>query len=196
MLNIILLINPKSGIHNLNKLFRKMNIQVKNGDLTQTPANALITAINSGGMWFGGIDGAIQRAAGDMFHSQARAALPLSHGATVVAKGGSQNRGKFENVVFVIDDLSGPLSEIIKNGLTSASKAGFQSVTLPTIRMGVMLGVVEKSKEEAVNQMVSGVASFVNENPGTSVSSITFVVYVDPDTEDLLKKALFSAMPA
>jgi O-acetyl-ADP-ribose deacetylase (regulator of RNase III) len=172
------------------------NIQVKSEDITQTHADALITAINSGGMWFGGIDGAIQRVAGNLFHDQATAALPLSHGATVLAKGNSQSRGKFQNVVFVIDDLTGPLSQIITNGLNAASKAGLQSVVLPTIRMGVMLGVVEKSKEEAVSEMVSGVARFFEENPETSVTSITFVVYIDPETEDLLKKALSATMLA
>lgn len=173
----------------------KTNVRVISGDLAQTPCDTLITAVNSGGIWFGGIDGAIQRVAGNLFHNQVAEVLPLKHGATIVTKSnGKKHNGKFGNVVFVIDDLQGSLSEVLLNGLTAASKAGFKSVALPTIRMGVMLGVVEKSKEEAVGEMVGGVMRFLDENPQTSIESITFVVYVDPDTEELLKYT-FGEMP-
>lgn len=171
------------------------NVRVVSGDLTQTPSDALITAVNSGGMWFGGIDGAIQRVAGNLFHNQVAQALPLKHGSTVVAKSNDQkHNGKFGNVVFVIDDLQGPLSEVILNGLVASSKAGFKTVSLPTIRMGVMLGVVEKSKEEAVGEMVGGVARYFDENPQTSIEGVTFVVYNDRNTEQLLKDT-FAEMP-
>ena len=56
------------------------SVNVVDGDITQIKADALITAINSGGMWFGGLDGAIQRSSGSMFHGQAQAAMPLTDG--------------------------------------------------------------------------------------------------------------------
>ena len=168
-----------------------MKVNIVSGDVTQTTADALITAINSGRMWFGGIDGAISRVAGNLFHRQASANLPDKQGGTVVAKSnGTRHNGEFKNVVFVIDDLKGPLHEIVQNGLTTASDEGFKTVTLPTIRMGVMLGVVEKSKEEAVDEMVKGVKLFLKKNPKTSIENITFVVYVDPDTQEMLQRKL------
>ncbi|MCX6778918.1 MAG: macro domain-containing protein, partial [Candidatus Magasanikbacteria bacterium] len=131
-----------------------MRIQVRTGDIAREPAEVLITAINSGGMWFGGIDGVIQRAAGKLFHSQAAAAMPLLDGRTVVARnGGHAHSGAFKNVVFVVDDLQQRLREIIYAGLTAADGAGFKTVTIPTIRMGVMLGAVEHTVEEAVEEM-------------------------------------------
>jgi len=164
---------------------------VISGDISRVPADAIITAINSGRMWFGGIDGVIQRLAGDQFHSQAAAALPLDHGQTVFARGnGSQL--PFKNVIFVIDDLCGPLSEIIFNGLVAASNAGLRSVTLPTIRMGVMLGTVEKTPEEALGQMASGVRRFQKEHPESSITDLTFVVYNDESIKIALERALTS----
>ena len=151
------------GVANRNY---NMKIKAVSGDLTQTPSDAIITAVNSGGMWFGGIDAAIQRVAGMLFHQQVQKALPLRHGDTVVAKAnGTKHGGSFSNVVFVIDDLQGPLHEVIRNGLTAAAKAGFKSVCLPTIRMGVMLGQVEKTTEKAVNEMVEGVRMFKKQSP-------------------------------
>lgn len=166
-------------------------VQVVPGDIAQIQTDAIITAVNSGGMWFGGIDGVIQRAAGSFFHIQVQRQLPLEHGATVVTKSnGQKHGGAFTNVVFVIDDLQGPLSEIIFNGLKAASEAGFKDVLLPTIRMGVMLGVVEKTKQEAVTEMIAGVADFFRQHSRTSIETVTFVVYMDPDTEDLLRTAI------
>lgn len=166
-------------------------IKIVSGDISRVAADVLITAINSGGMWFGGIDGVINRTAGNVFHSQASEAMPLSDGQTVVAKGEARvSRGEFKNVVFVVDDLQRPLREIVYNGLRAASDAGFAKISVPMIRMGVMLGAVEKSAEEAVSEMVSGVRRFLAEHPKTSVESITFVVYNDGRTQSLLEGAL------
>jgi len=111
-------------------------VTVAFGNIAQKKTDALITAINSGGMWFGGIDGVIQGVAGNAFHAQAAKAMPLKHGQAIVANGkGVAHGGSFSNVIFVVDDLKGPLREIVNNGLEAAANAGFKSVTLPTIRM-------------------------------------------------------------
>ena len=133
------------------------NVFVVPDDISKIKADALITAINSGGLWFGGIDGVIKKVADDLFHSQARKLMSLTDGQTVVARSNGQiHKGAFVNVIFVVDDLKSPLHEIIYNGFKAASDSGFKSVSLPTIRMGVMLGVVEKSVNEAVNEMAKG----------------------------------------
>lgn len=169
----------------------KTSIAVISGDISQVGADALVTAINSGRCWFGGIDGVIQRVAGNLFHSQADKVSPLEDGQAIVAYGRYYpNKGAFKNVVFVVDDLRQRLREIIYAGLKAASDAGFKTVSIPTIRMGVMLGSVEKSTEEAVNEMRTGVLWFLKNNPDTQISSITFVVYSDEKTRCLLEEAL------
>ena len=109
-------------------------------------SSAIITAINSGGAWFGGIDGAIQNVAGNMFHAQAAANMPLTDLQTIVAEGHSNgHQGRFDNVVFVVDDLQSPLEDVVYEGLKAAHKQKYPVVSLPTIRMGVMLGAVEQT---------------------------------------------------
>ena len=79
---------------------------VSEGDITQMSADALVTAINSDGEWFGCIDGAIDRVAGSFYHAQARSAMPLHDLQTIVAKGNRGNhKGKFDTVIFVVDDF-------------------------------------------------------------------------------------------
>ena len=163
-----------------------MTVQVIAGDIAKIPSHAIITAINSDGAWYGGIDGVLKRAAGDHFHARASAAMPLEDGMTVVAPGGNVTSLPFRNVVFVIDDLKQPLGNIIFLGVQAAQAAGFKTVTLPTIRMGVMSGVVEKTKQEAVDRMADGIERFVLQG---GQLDITFVVYSDKETEALLSAA-------
>ena len=167
-----------------------MKISVVSGDIVQVPADALITAINSGGLWFGGIDRVIDGVAGEHFHRQALAAMPLHDGQVVVATGDGSCKGCFRNVIFVVDDLQQKLSEIIYKGLCVASDVGYKSVSLPTIRMGVMLGEVEKTVDEAVNEMSLGVRRFIDDKPDASIEIITFVVYRDVTTKVALESVL------
>jgi len=163
-----------------------MTVNVISGDISRVNSDALVTAINSSGAWFGGIDRVIQRVAGNHFHNQADALMPLSDGQTILASGNGTSQ--FQNVIFVVDDLKQPLEIIIFLGLKAARDAGFKAVTLPTIRMGVMLGAVEKSRLDTVSAMVNGVNLF-NQSGGADLD-ITFVVYSDQETKKLLESLL------
>src|SRR3989338_10399360 len=132
------------------------------GDITSVNSDAIITAINSGRLWFGGIDGAIQRVAGNIYHNQA-IKEELSDLKVIVARGDRNNhKGKFDNVVFVVDDLRSELRGVIARGLEEADAAGFKNVTIPAIRTGVMLGAVEKSLEQVVDEYMKGIRRYVN----------------------------------
>jgi O-acetyl-ADP-ribose deacetylase (regulator of RNase III) len=157
---------------------------VISGDISRVNSDALVTAINSSGAWFGGIDRVIQRVAGNHFHDQADALMPLSDGQTILASGNGTSQ--FQNVIFVVDDLQQPLGNIVFLGLQAAQTAGFKSVTIPTIRMGVMTGVVEKTKQEAVDRMADGIERFVLQG---GQLDITFVVYSDKEVQALLSAA-------
>lgn len=161
-------------------------INVVSGDIGRVEVDAIIAPINSGGAWFGGIDGVIQRAAGGHFHGQA-AKQKLKDGVTVVATGTESNKGRFNNVVFVVDDLLRPLSEIIDLGLRAADDAGFKTISLPTVRMGVMAGLRE-SKDEAIKAIASTAKKFME--TAKFVKTINIVVYNDEDTVKALNEAL------
>ena len=171
-----------------------MEYIIQSGDIAKVEADALITAINSGGLWFGGIDRVIQGVAGNLFHNQAKKANPLTDGKAIIAmRGNTAHRGAFTNVVFVVDDLQQPLRNIIYAGLRAASNSGFKTVTLPAIRMGVMLGVVEHSKQEAVDEMIAGIKKFQQER-SDGLKRITLVVYGDTETEKLLSDAAIAEL--
>lgn len=164
------------------------------GDITRVDSDAIITAINSGRLWFGGIDGAIQRVAGNIYHNQAMNE-ELINLKVIVARGDHNNhKGKFDNVVFVVDDLKSELRGVIARGLEEADVAGFKKVTIPAIRTGVMLGAVEKSLEQVVDEYMKGIKRYVGRKrakgqvPG--IQAIAFVTYNNPELEDIMHRVL------
>lgn len=170
--------------------FKTFTINVIEGDITKVRADALITAINSGGMWYGGVDRIIQSVAGYTYHNQA-CARPLHDGYTVIAKMVTEHSATFRDVVFVVDDLKGPLSRIIIAGLNAANEANYTMVSMPAIRTGVMLGAVEKDANEAAVEIVSGIEAFVSGHSGT-LNELTIVVYKAPEIFDVLVHELES----
>ena len=140
-----------------------------------------------------GVDGAIKRSAGEQYHSQASAAGPLRDLQTIVAKGNSKDhRGEFDDVVFVVDNLRASLDKIVYNGLEASHEEGHSKILIPSIRMGVMAGVVEKTPTEAVNKLGSGIAAFMKEyGSKTQLKNITFVIYGDTKTLGQLSSGLF-----
>lgn len=169
----------------------KIKIIVRSGDITQIPADALITAINSAGAWFGGIDGAIQRVAGNLYHEQAGSAMPLSDLQVVIGYGNrARHRGQFDNVIFVVDDLRSSLDNVLYAGLKASHDKGYSSVLVPTIRMGVMNGVRE-SPEEAIRKMSEGLKRYIGDYPNSN-QNITFVVYNNLTLQERLSNELIS----
>lgn len=157
-----------------------MRIQVLEGDIAQVPVDALITAINSEFMWFGGIDSVIGRCAGQQFHNQAADALRLNPTTNVVvATQQYQHAGQFQNVVFTIDDINKPLEDVIRRSLDAAATAGYRTVSMPAIRLGVMKGL-GGAQSEKVRDIVKAIRAH-EKSTNNPLDQITIVIYNDTD---------------
>lgn len=123
-------------------------INVIEGDITAIPCNALATCINSEKVWFGGVDRAIMRSAGNGYHAVA-ASLNLSDGDIVwvpETTGAPPNGRKYWDVIFVVDDQQLPTATLVQRALEKAiALADGQPYTLnlPAFRTGMALGVAE-----------------------------------------------------
>lgn len=169
------------------------NIVVLQGDITRAvEVDAIITLINSAGVWFGGVDVAIMRVAGDHYHNQAENVLQvagLHDGQVLIAEGEkTKHRGAFDHVIFVVDDLKQPLGKLVHSALNAAKTAGFKSVAMPLMRTGVMLGKVEPNVQAVLSQIKLGVNEFLSE--GIPDMTIYIVVYGDPTAAKLLTESL------
>lgn len=162
----------------------EVNVSVVAEDITRVEADGLITAINSNGRWYSGIDKEIQRLARRHFHGQAFAKMPLHDGQTIVAYGyGHCGNRAFKHVVFVVDDLKRPVEDVVFAALKAADEAGLASVTLPAFRMGDTFGIVEKTEYDVVAGMRSAVKKFKESDP-KHIKIITLVINTTSYFED------------
>jgi len=158
---------------------------VTSGDITKVRVEAIVTLINPNGLWFGGIDRAITGVAGSQYHSQI--GTPLRDGQVIVASGNrAWHKGDFNDVVFVVDDLLSPLSDLVFLALQASKKEEYVSVAMPLFRTGVMLGKVEPDVETVAEQMVIGIEAFLAENTPPP-SDIYLVIYNNPQAEEMLR---------
>ncbi len=169
------------------------NRTVLAGDITKSvKVDAIITLVNSSGMWWGGVDGAINRVAGSRYHGQlaeVKMSSGLTNGQVVVARGNSSKHdGSFDHVIFVVDDLASPLSDLLYAGLSEARTQGFKTIGLPLMRTGVMMGVVEKNLDAVLQQMSIAFQRFAQDD-GDDLD-VTIVVYDNPEAVERLAISL------
>lgn len=191
-------------------------ITLVKGDIAQVPAQAILIPINSGGMWWGALDGVIETACGvqrmssaDQFHQQLKKNLRNQigmsalagtkmiakrdnsrHGQVYVCRKQTPHRGLFQDVIFIIDDLEGPVSDLTFNILAGTSEAGYTDVSLPAFRTGVMKGAYEPTPEAAVAGILEGLTSFYDQFPDSNLSNITFVIYDGGKVLNLLQSRM------
>lgn len=170
-----------------------LQVNVVSGDVTNQAVDAITTLVNSGCMWFGGVDGAIQRRCGGYYHSQLARKInarnaQLSDGKVYIVEG-KDDKNPFRDVIFVIDDLGLPLSMLVLNALEAAQKAGYNKIAMPSMRTGVMAGAVEKTTLETVLAMKQGIVSFQGKYPDSAMTA-TIVVYNNPSLEKLFRQHL------
>lgn len=152
-----------------------MELQVVIGDLGTTDADALITLVNSGGMWFGAIDGIIQRHG--TFHHAING--DMSEGATHVAESETYSRHgacPWERIIFVIDDLRLPLADLVEAGLERADALGCKTVVIPAMRMGVMLNAGPEG-EQSLESKCRAIVEGVGRQPYQHIQEVKLVVY-------------------
>lgn len=151
------------------------NVKVVGGDITQEPSDALITAIGPNGKWFDGVNASILETSGFMFHLQTVENKPLVDGQTVYALPRGYHEGKFNSVLFVIDDHKQPLYNIVMIALREAERLKLRRVTLPTIRTGGASGI-SPSRRVAIEALARAAKDIAAEGL-KYVEEITIVVY-------------------
>lgn len=146
-----------------------VNISFFVGDLARTlPSEALIVPINSpDGSSFGDTGRLIQQAAGSFFEDELHRYMQdhyLPDGQTLRVKGGKiRYERKFNDILYIKDELNIPLKDLIYKALTSARHEGYHQVTVPLFRMGVVMSKTKQSEEEDALEMLEGIHHFAQE---------------------------------
>jgi O-acetyl-ADP-ribose deacetylase (regulator of RNase III) len=114
-----------------------VSITIVSGNIVSTRADAIIASIGADGSWIGGVNHAIQQAAGTMFHDQLKAALPLTDGQVVLTVPDVPTyQGAFRSVLFLADMRAKPLGELLLPALHRADQLKVSRLSIPALRTG------------------------------------------------------------
>lgn len=169
-----------------------LKVNVTTGDVTDQKVDAIATLVNSGGMQFGGVDGAIKRKCSNYYHHRLAIKIDYTENGDEIFDGkvyiveGEKNKHPFKDVIFIIDDFSLPLSTLVFKALEAAQKAEYKEIAMPSMRTGVMAGAVEKTTLDTVLAMKRGILSFKKKYPDSAIT-VTIVIYNDSHLEKLFK---------
>ncbi|MGM0509282.1 MAG: hypothetical protein ACQERZ_09015 [Fusobacteriota bacterium] len=167
--------------------------EIVRGDVCDVKAQALITAVDSGGLWCGQVDEAIRKGIGSYYHDGLINKMkvhngPFWDGEVVIIEGDEENTPKFKDIIFVIDDFKKPLHEILEGAINKAIKTGYKKVILSAIRTGESFGKVEKSIEEVVNEVKESLKHIYRKHSGFPLDKIKFIAYNNREYEKELVK--------
>ncbi len=174
-----------------NELYVKL---ISGKDVCEVESQALITATDSKGIWCGKVDLAIRDKVGDYFHQSLFGHIRQKTGASMFEDGevieifGNKsilNIG-FDNIIFVIDDCSEPLSVIVEQGLEKANEDGYEVVSMSAIRAGESFGRKEKSFEEMAKEFSKGIRNFFKGKDKISIKRLLVLIYDKEDYKQLL----------
>ena len=169
-----------------------MRVLVQDGNITDVPADALITTVSSAQSRNGAVDRAIRQVAGGYFHDQ----VPVEHtkgcfsGQTLWAPNPPALRLPFDGVLFVIDNLDLPLREIVRCALQGAVQNGRYTIAMPLMRTGQAAGRVQEPSGSALSEMALALRLFRSGYQRHAISDATVVVYDSPKLAQTMREML------
>jgi len=155
---------------------KKKTISVRQGDITDSGADAIVNAANNH-LWMGsGVAGAIKRKGGVSIESEAVSKGPIPVGEAVATKAGSLVNKYVIHAAAMGQDLitdERKIADATRNALLRAEELSLLSVDFPALGTGVGGFPVEKAAEI----MIAAARDFLAGSK--SVSEVGFVLFDD-----------------
>lgn len=170
----------------MNFTLKSTMIELRQGDITEFEADALVNAANNHLWMGGGVAGAIKRKGGQIIEDEAVKLAPIPIGEAVVTTAGILKAKHVIHAAGMGLDLRTDEVKIrnaMINSLKRAEELGIKSIAFPSIGTGVGGFPLEG----AADIMIKAALDHINQ--GCSLGNITFVLY-DKNAYDVFKNTL------
>lgn len=170
------------------RLSEQVELQIRQGDLTEEQVDAIVNAANSQLRHGGGVAGAIVRKGGPTIQRESDALAPVPVGKAVLTGAG---RLPCRHVIHAVGPRWGEgeedekLRSAVDSSLALAHQHGLRSVALPAISSGIF----GFPKERCAEILIRTAREFVARHPETSLREIRFVLFDRPMAELFVEKA-------
>jgi hypothetical protein len=140
----------------------KASILGEKDDITQVQADVLITAVPSTlwGPWTSDVDEAICKSSKWGFHLQLVNDKPLRDGQLILATNRGYHGGKFDNVLFIVDDCKQSVYNLVMASLKEAERRKISSISIFNIRTNI-----QEQRRRAATDRAMAIADFIADQP-------------------------------
>jgi O-acetyl-ADP-ribose deacetylase (regulator of RNase III) len=163
----------------MNKTIRSTFIELKNGDIASTPADAVVNAANSRLAGGGGVDGAIHRAGGPSIMEECRRIGGCSTGSAVATTAG---RLPARYIIHAVAPrYSGTPRDAVQlrsayaTALRIANELGLRTIAFPSLGTGAYGYPIAEAATIALDAVREHSSS------ETTLERVTFVLFSDGD---------------
>lgn len=150
-------------------------IRLFQGDITLREVDAIVNAANSFLQHGGGVAGAIVRAGGQIIQQESDLIGHVEVGSAAITGAGSL---KALHVIHAVGprmgegDEEAKLESAIRSAIALADNKGLMSISVPAISSGIF----GFPKDKCASILVRNAASFLKDNPGSSLRLVEFCV--------------------
>jgi O-acetyl-ADP-ribose deacetylase (regulator of RNase III) len=165
---------------------RSFNIYDRN--IVEIPTDCIITAIGPNGWWLnGGINDSIMETAKSWYGADGAEVTtePIQDGGQLVIYRQRPPQAIFGAVMFVVDETSKCVYDIVRTALSEADEHGFTRVSIPAFGPRAVPGIMDKG-HVSVKSIAHAILDF---NP-VNIYDVNVVVNQDPYTASLLFEEL------
>jgi putative ATPase len=168
-------------------------VEVRKGDLTAEPADAIVNAANGHLAHGGGVAAAIARAGGPAVSEESRAWVrahgTIPDGGVAVTSGG---RLRAKHVIHAVGPVwegggageDATLASAVRNAIEKAEEMGLASIALPAISSGIF----GFPKDRCASIFAAEVLAFCERKPGSRVREVR-LVNIDEETTAIFERA-------
>lgn len=164
----------------------KVQIILKQGDITEERVDAIVNAANSQLQHGGGVAGAIVRKGGYSIQQESNQIGYVEVGHSALTNAGSLPAKKVIHTVgprWGEGDEEGKLANAVYNSLKMADKQSVQTISFPAVSSGIF----GFPKERCAQVMLSSVKKYLQENQQTQLTQIIFCI-IDDKTINVFKE--------
>jgi len=157
---------------------------VEGGEIGDMEADALVAPIDQFGIQcYGCLDGVIKSFAQEQYHAQVRRPKAYCHAETRIAVRKNPHKGKFRDVIFVIDNLNGGTHDMVVAMLAAANAARYAKIAMLAFRTGRALGNgVQDDYVKSSRDTQRALSRFEMICSHPSIKELTIIVRVDKDS--------------
>ena len=142
-----------------------VNVIVQQGNPLKVLSDAVITFVSPTGPWLSAVDQAIRSKHGPDLHDQLTEQMPLQDSDAVLTRATSPPAALADAVLFIVDDETRPLGQLVLEGLRAADRKELKWVTLGFPATRLRASLYHPLGPHFMNDVHAAIQTFIDQEP-------------------------------